>query len=123
MLSPNPRRSPRQNTRKSLAFPLPPGTPTSHRENAPLHPSPLRNEIGSVKRKRARSLGGADDTTSVKIPRKKRHIVPIPVSLVVLREYLTVVGARQGDTEETGGFCGRTYCYWRYPRSIKRRKG
>jgi hypothetical protein len=76
------RRSPRTAaSRRSLA--LAPGTPLSRGENAPIAPSPLRNEISSVNkgRKRARSLGGGgDDPTAPSSakqvnPRKKRMTI------------------------------------------------
>lgn len=86
------RRSPRA-SRASLAGPASAATPLSARlrgENAPIQPSPLRNEIASSakakSRKRARSLGGAGDgdtvdASSAKLanPRKKRMtVVHIP---------------------------------------------
>lgn len=84
MISPSTRRSPRQSNaaRRSLLG-LPPASPT-RAANAPLQPSPLRNEISSASkpgRKRARSLGGnGDDPTAPSSakqinPRKKRMTI------------------------------------------------
>jgi hypothetical protein len=127
MLSPPTRRSPRQ-TRKSIgAAGSMPGTPT-RRENAPLQPSPLRNELASASksRKRARSLGGAgiDDPTAPPSakqtnPRKKRMTIVYPLTLAHVKKVL-MIGSVKGDFEESygcwrdswRGCLWRTYCYW-----------
>ena len=112
MMSPSTRRSPRQlmTTRRSLGNTQ--GTPIQSRrsENAPLQPSPLRNEISSSSstkksRKRARSLGGAgnDDPTAPSSakqtnPRKKR------MTIVFLRLLTQVtLGAGSWDSKKGDG--------------------
>src|SRR5579859_3699304 len=103
MATPSSRRSPRQvqsSLRRSLAFNTTPGTPT-RRENAPIQPSPLRNEISPVKqsRKRARSLGGvggddpiAPGSAKQVNPRKKRMTIVItPLSLLFVVVIVVIV--------------------------------
>ena len=87
-MSPSTRRSPRQVNRLSMGSPthqLISPLPSRRGQNAPIQPSPLRNEISSTlsitkkSRKRARSLGGSvgDDTTK-QLPRKKRMTIVSP---------------------------------------------
>lgn len=139
MMSPNPRRSPRQqsstSTRRSiggagtsLATGLMPGTPSRRGENIPLQPSPLRNEISASaskakSRKRARSLGGngGDDplapSSAKQInPRKKR------MTIVRTRGDDADVGPCERDIEEGrgGNVYWRTYGYWSNSTSVER---
>ena len=122
MVSPARKRSPRQSSGMT--------TPQKRRDNMPLQPSPLRNEIfasSSAKkgRKRARSLGaGSDDPTAPSStkqvnPRKKRMTIVMPYTLL-----LTGQGSRKGYSEKGNrrGRIWRTHGHRSDSRSVERGK-